>query len=382
MRRSAVHDGSAKHRGERSPAWRSGWPRWSAHAAAAWSLAYGALGLYWALGGAGFPFGRENDPEADYSILAGADVETTAPVIALLGLLGAAVGVVMAKAVGRGLARMAVMAFAWAAALTLTVVVTDLRLLMLVTRILVAPVFVFTGVPGGGSVADFFPWPRLHLLVMVGGGLLWGLAALAYGRRTGQACANCGRDGTVARWTAPRQALRWGRWAVAVAAGVPAVYALSRLAMAAGSPLGIPQEFYDEMEGSGVIVGDLLMASMAIGGAVLTVGLVRRWGEVFPRWIWFAAGRPVPPSFALIPAAIVSVFITAAGVGEVRSLLLDGIDTQAWGITGPMVLWPLWGPALGAAAYAYHLRRRAPCRHCGQGEPVTSVLRSPAGQGS
>ena len=32
-----------------------------------------------------------------------------------------------------------------------------------------------------------------------------------------------------------------------------------------------------------------------------------------------------------------------------------------------MTLWPLWSAALGAAAYAYHLRRRAACEHCGEG---------------
>lgn len=358
------------------PASRSGkpslwsrWPVWAGYGAAVWSLVYGLLGLYWALGGTGFPFG-ENDPEAKYSILVDASAETTAPVIAVIGLLGAAVGLVMAKTVGRGLIRTAVMVFGWAAAVTLSVVLTDLRLMMLVTRLLVAPVFVFTGVPGGGSVADFFPWPRLNLLVLVAGGLLWGMAVLAYQRRTRDACANCGRDGTGARSTTPRNVMRWGRWAAYVAIAVPTVYAISRLAMAFGSTVGIPQSFYDEMEGTGVGIGALLMASMAIGGAVLTVGLIRPWGEVFPRWIWFAAGKRVPPPLALIPATIVSVFLTAAGISEVRSLLLDGIDTQGWGITGPHVLWPLWGPALGAATYAYYLRRRSRCLHCGQHDTV------------
>jgi len=51
--------------------WR--WPGWIGYAAAAWSLIYGALGLYWALGGAGFPFGREKDPDAALlSVLGGA----------------------------------------------------------------------------------------------------------------------------------------------------------------------------------------------------------------------------------------------------------------------------------------------------------------------
>jgi hypothetical protein len=39
--------------------WWQRWPEWVGYAAAAWSLAYGLLGLWWALGGAGFPFGTE-----------------------------------------------------------------------------------------------------------------------------------------------------------------------------------------------------------------------------------------------------------------------------------------------------------------------------------
>ena len=70
------------------------WQRWGAHvgyAAVVWSLLYGALGLSWSFGGAGFPFGRGNDPQAALSILADVQVETAAPFVAGLGLLGSAV---------------------------------------------------------------------------------------------------------------------------------------------------------------------------------------------------------------------------------------------------------------------------------------------------
>src|SRR3954462_8286895 len=66
------------------------WRRYAGYAAATWSLAYGLLGLYWARGGGGFPFGRDHDPDADAveSILAGARAESTGAVIAGLGLAG------------------------------------------------------------------------------------------------------------------------------------------------------------------------------------------------------------------------------------------------------------------------------------------------------
>lgn len=54
------------------------WPEWIGHAPAAWSLIYGALGLYWALGGAGFPFGSENDPQSALSVLGGVQEGTGA----------------------------------------------------------------------------------------------------------------------------------------------------------------------------------------------------------------------------------------------------------------------------------------------------------------
>ncbi|WP_157751756.1 hypothetical protein [Actinoplanes derwentensis] len=88
-----------------------------------------------------------------------------------------------------------------------------------------------------------------------------------------------------------------------------------------------------------------------------------RWGEVYPRWIWFKAGRPVPPALAIVPASLVAVVLVPAG------LMMLGNPTiqDSWGIGLPSVLWTLWGIALGAAAITYHLRRRGACRHCRQG---------------
>jgi hypothetical protein len=75
-----------------APRWWQRWPEWVGYAAATWSLIYGVLGLWWALGGAGFPFGSESDPDAALSVLEGVRAETGAPVIAALGLAGVANG--------------------------------------------------------------------------------------------------------------------------------------------------------------------------------------------------------------------------------------------------------------------------------------------------
>jgi hypothetical protein len=42
-------------------------------------------------------------------------------------------------------------------------------------------------------------------------------------------------------------------------------------------------------------------------GAALTLGLVQRWGEVFPGWMFGLARRRIPIALVVIPASIVSV---------------------------------------------------------------------------
>ncbi len=39
-------------------------------------------------------------------------------------------------------------------------------------------------------------------------------------------------------------------------------------------------------------------------------------------------------------------------------------EGSGWVTVGPAQLWTLWGVALGAATYAYHLRRRGTCQTC------------------
>ena len=170
------------------------WPVWSGDAAAGWSLAYGALGLHWALGGDGFPFAPVEPDRASGSVLEGSPVEVVAPVMAVAGLLGGLVGLAMARGAGRGWVRVAMLAFGWTAAVGLTLVVPDYTLLALVAFAPVLLVFAFTGVPGEqDGLGDVLYWHRTNLIVLFVAGLLWAAATLAYRRRTRNACAHCGR---------------------------------------------------------------------------------------------------------------------------------------------------------------------------------------------
>jgi hypothetical protein len=348
-------------------AWRR-WPEWLGYAAAVWSLIYGALGLWWALGGAGFPFGTENDPKAAAeSILGGAQAETAAPVGAGLGLVGAAVALAMARGSrGRGIFRVALLVFAWGVCIALLLVVPDRRVLIAVAY---APIFL-VGAPFGWPPVNYFevalPWPVINQALCMVGGFLWAGTALAYWRRIMDACGNCGRTESGGGWTTPDSAARWGRWATYTAAIIPLPYAAIRWAWALGMPLGISGEFLREGQEIGMWWAGAALSTVDLAGVILTLGLIQRWGEVFPRWMVGFSGKRVAPALAILPASLVSVMVTSAGLQVVRGFLSDGFPADGWATIAPGLLWPIWGVALGAATLAYYYRRRGTCECCGR----------------
>jgi hypothetical protein len=72
---------------------------------------------------------------------------------------------------------------------------------------------------------------------------------------------------------------------------------------------------------------------------------------------------------AVIPASVVALALIPGGL----MILNHGLDVQDWGANGPMLIWPVWGVALGVATLAHHLRRRGACRRCGLDDDVTGA---------
>ncbi|WP_091671617.1 hypothetical protein [Amycolatopsis marina] len=346
--------------------WRARWPEWAGLAAGLWSLVYGILGLCWSLGWPGFPFG-ERDPSRELTLFAGAVPEIGGPIIAVLGLSGAVLAVAMARHGLPPAMRGPGVVFGWSCAVLLAVVIPDYRVLMMLAYL---PIFL-VGAPFGWppvSYLDHLDWPTVNLMLLTFGGLLWLLAVVSYQRRSRLNCGNCGRGATTgAAWTTPASAARWGRWAVYVAVAVPVLYDLTRWAWALGWPLGLSQEMWEDGQREGMWLAGAILGLLGLAGAVLTHGLTHRWGEVFPRWMLGLAGKRVPIMLAVVPAGIVAVIVTSAGLMVVRQLIARGFSMDLWATVGPMALWPIWGVSLAAAALAYYLRRRGTCRRCGRG---------------
>lgn len=107
--------------------------------------------------------------------------------------------------------------------------------------------------------------------------------------------------------------------------------------------------------------------------AFTAVGLVARWGEVWPRWLPFLRGRRVPPLAAIIPAVLGATVLTLlwtwVAVTFGLGMRIDGTPRSPdaplgfgdWqGILAVVMYAPLllWGPLLGAVTVAYARRRR------------------------
>ena len=327
--------------------------RIAAPVALAWSTFYVLLGTYWAAGGAGFPFGRNDaaGPESG-SLLSGLDQADGGPAVLAVASGAALVATAMCRR-HRGRARPVVVAAGWAVIALLLGVVLDSRSITLLPPL---------GLAGWLAVED---WPTLNQMLVGFGALAWIAATAEYSGATRPAAARNGR-----RW------ITAGSAATVVAVLCPLPYAIIRLSWAVGRPVGAPESFVAMLERNqpGVAAMEAVLATFACLGSLLTAGLVLRWGRVFPIWVPRLGGRPVPRWLPLGfgTSAAVAIFPFGRGAwNAVLGLRVDGaadelqmwgldIDRPAfWGVDGLGWLFPLWSVALGVALIGYHHRRRS-----------------------
>ncbi|MFF5175865.1 hypothetical protein ACFY3U_25025 [Micromonospora sp. NPDC000089] len=154
-------------------------------------------------------------------------------------------------------------------------------------------------------------------------------------------------------------------WAVRAAHLIPLATlpsGLWRIALVAGVPLGVP----DSAKAVGpwawwaLYVVSLSLVTEAL--ALLSVGLVRPWGEIFPRWLPLIGGRRVPPTVAVAAAGAGGVAVTLifgyATVNMLAGRAELAISGAGWALLtvcyAPLLL---WGPLLLAVTVAYYRRR-------------------------
>ncbi|MCX5208466.1 hypothetical protein OG689_04005 [Kitasatospora sp. NBC_00240] len=163
-------------------------------------------------------------------------------------------------------------------------------------------------------------------------------------------------------------------WAVRVAkvAALTAVPSgLWRIALGVGVPVGFSgateQQMTAHMPGWGTLYV-LALSALAETLAFLSLGLVRPWGRVTPRWLPLIGGRRVHPRAAVIPAGLGALAVTAitfaAGFGGWYGPDAMGSPEAPHGLAGltmtlcyaPLLL---WGPLLAVVTVDYHRRSRA-----------------------
>ncbi|MFF8844269.1 hypothetical protein ACF08N_16370 [Streptomyces sp. NPDC015127] len=114
---------------------------------------------------------------------------------------------------------------------------------------------------------------------------------------------------------------------------------------------------------------------LAAVGVFLLWGLVRPWGQVFPRWTLLLAGYRVPRWLPLTPALIGAATLAPYGIFGVgyTTLATCGVVTMRRGdfpTSGDallvswigMVAFAVYGVALTVAAHSYYRRTRPTCR--------------------
>lgn len=188
----------------------------------------------------------------------------------------------------------------------------------------------------GAGLAEHGAGLILSLLLLVTGALWAAVGAQAL-------------SGTAAAERATAWVLRHRTAITIVAATGPLPYALVRLTWLTPWPqLGFDIDLSARVWG-------LTLSSGAWLGVVLTLGLIRPWGEVFPRWMPGLAGRRVPVAAAAVPGGLVAATLIFS---TVPMLVMFSGQTLGQAVLGAIVFpcW-YWGPALALAVWGYVAHR-------------------------
>lgn len=162
--------------------------------------------------------------------------------------------------------------------------------------------------------------------------------------------------------SAERSVPRWAVVAAHAAALTPILSSLWRLPLMFGIAMGMDEAFMDGIMSypfwarAAYLLG---LGLLSDGLAFLTIGLVRPWGEVFPRWVPILRRRSIPPAPVVVIAMVGGLAATALFTSMAFAWPgnFDGVD--GWVVLQTVCYAPLalWGPLVLAATCAYWRRR-------------------------
>ncbi|GAB3953797.1 hypothetical protein GCM10029976_094690 [Kribbella albertanoniae] len=115
------------------------------------------------------------------------------------------------------------------------------------------------------------------------------------------------------------------------------------------------------------------LSVVSLGVALLTIGLVRPWGEVYPRWMPRLGGRRVPIAAAVVPACAGVVFAFGmygwGGLNQLFGFYQPVVDQSCpapptegrygWVVIAAYAPLLMCGPLLAVVTHAYYRRRAA-----------------------
>jgi hypothetical protein len=162
-----------------------------------------------------------------------------------------------------------------------------------------------------------------------------------------------------------RPAPRWAQRAATLTLLLTLPSGLWRICMALGLPVGVDPEYQRQFygfpgRGTVYVFGlTLLLAGLAL----MTQGLVHRWGEVAPAWMPVIGGAKIPRLAAIVPATAGAVALTllwAVAISNVDSIFAEYGIEGGWRavVTACYLPLQLWGPLLGAVTVSYARRTR------------------------
>jgi hypothetical protein len=160
---------------------------------------------------------------------------------------------------------------------------------------------------------------------------------------------------------------RPARWAVVAAHLAPLVTlpsGLWRFGLVFGASMGVVMDGGPKTVGGWEIAYVIGLSVVAEATALLTIGLVRPWGERAPAWMPLIGGRRVPPgpvaAVALLGSLALMYIWVGAALAYAGDELADGFMASGWEALFVAAYAPLllWGPLVAAVTFDYWRRHR------------------------